>query len=424
MIRKTKDIITQNGANALLLGDQALVSGANFLISVLMARFLGIEEFGVYGLVMLVLLFNVSIHQAFVSTPMLSLYPQKTIKEKRLYFDGAFTQHILFLGFSILLTSVFFLLSDFVMPGWNIKQLGMEITALITTFLMHDFFRKSFFSKKDVKQAFRIDAIAYGAQIILVSAALIFDVLTLKLTLWIICLGFCLSVLFVFQTRSFPKFSITSFKLVFLESWSYSKWLVATALLQWFSGNFFILAAGSILGPVALGAIKIGQNVIGVFNVLFLTLENLVPVSASSIMKADGKKQMIKYLMGIEWKGLLVSSVLVAFLFYFSEQVLHVVYGSDFVAYAYVLKGFALLYILVFIGLPLRFALRTLRLTREIFVSYVITTLFSLGLAYPMVRHFEIQGVIAGLMLTQLIMTSWYAFTFAKQFRSVEKEIK
>src|SRR3546814_7903354 len=31
--------------------------------------------------------------------------------------------------------------------------------------------------------------------------------------------------------------------------WHMSKWLAASALMQWTSGNFFVLAAGAMLGP-------------------------------------------------------------------------------------------------------------------------------------------------------------------------------
>ena len=48
-----------------------------------------------------------------------------------------------------------------------------------------------------------------------------------------------------------------------------AKWLVFTYVLQWFSGNFWIIYAGILLGPIFLGAFRACQTVVNVFNLVF-----------------------------------------------------------------------------------------------------------------------------------------------------------
>ena len=48
MIKKLTHILSKNTLQLIVLLDQALVSGVNFLVAVLLARLLGIEKFGLY----------------------------------------------------------------------------------------------------------------------------------------------------------------------------------------------------------------------------------------------------------------------------------------------------------------------------------------------------------------------------------------
>lgn len=55
--------------------------------------------------------------------------------------------------------------------------------------------------------------------------------------------------------------------------------------LQWGTGNLFIIMAGTPLGPWAVGVIRIMQNTMGLFNVLFIFLENVLPINFANIFK-------------------------------------------------------------------------------------------------------------------------------------------
>jgi O-antigen/teichoic acid export membrane protein len=79
-----------------------------------------------------------------------------------------------------------------------------------------------------------------------------------------------------------------------------------------------------------------------------------------------------------------------------------------------VLIGFCLLYVIVFLGYPLRYAIRTLENTRLIFFSFIVSSAFSILCAYPVIKTFGIYGVVAGLMATQLITLIIYMWSLRK----------
>jgi len=94
--------------------------------------------------------------------------------------------------------------------------------------------------------------------------------------------------------------------------------------------------------------------------------------------------------------------------------VLSLVYGAEYESYAYLLIGYCLFYLSLFPAYPLRYALRSIEHTRPIFISYVFSTAFSLLLAFPMVKRWELLGVVAGLILTQILMQSVYLLSLRK----------
>ena len=72
----------------LVYSDQLVVSGFSFLSSVIMARFLGVQGFGIYSIAWLGVLIASSINQPFIISPMLTLSARKNKEEKNRYLQA------------------------------------------------------------------------------------------------------------------------------------------------------------------------------------------------------------------------------------------------------------------------------------------------------------------------------------------------
>ena len=83
------------------------------------------------------------------------------------------------------------------------------------------------------------------------------------------------------------------------------------------------------------------------------------------------------------------------------------------------MRWYALIYLFVALGLPLRAGLRALEYTRPIFWAYVIATLFSVTFAQALVTGLGLAGVMVGLLLSQVLMQVVLLFAFAKNMRSI-----
>ncbi len=399
--------MTKHIKRILPISDQMLVSGSHFIIGILLARALGLSVYGVFAVAWMVVLFANSLQQAFILIPMMTFAPQKTKEEKKTYLQHVFFLQLGIIGIATIFTLLFCQLSSHFSPEWNITHLTTVLPFTIILFLIHDFLRKQLYVKENIEVAFILDALAYFPQLLFLAFSYLTNTLTLYKSLWMINAGYLLAILFNLRI-SLKGFSMMQLREVYQQHWHFAKWLLGKTLLQWFSGNLFIVAAAALLGPVAVGAIRLAQNVMGVVNVFFIAIENYIPIQAAKLYAQEGKAALFHYLKKITWQGGILASFLVAVICTFSAQIILHLYGLSDVESIFLLRGFALLSLVVFIGIPLRFAIRTLEQTQSIFIAYVFSTAFSFCCAYPMVKYWGLWGVISGLIIAQIIMQVWY----------------
>lgn len=401
-------------ATIITLMDQALVSGGNFLIGILLARFLGIDSYGVFALLWMVVLFGKSINQAFITKPMLSLAPKKEPAAQTEYIG---ILHALEIGTAILMVgfvTVFLLMGqwfDITVPTATLYWLVPVIVGLQ---MIYEFYRKIMFVKQNVVAAFVLDILMYSIQFVAFVYLYLQETLSITTALMGIGVAHVIVCIVGFFHLNNLKVNRTALKETIAHHYTYSKWLIGTAILQWFSGNFFIIVAGWLISPAAVGAVRIVQNVMGLTHVLFLAMENMVPVKAALHYKEGGWIQLETYLKYITKRvGIVVGGILL-FLALFRTPIIEFLYGKEYIEYSYLVIGFCLTYIFVFIGNPLRFALRTLEITKPIFVAYVLGAAFSVVLAYPLILYFELIGLLIGIFATQGLSQLVYLYYLQK----------
>jgi hypothetical protein len=179
------------------------------------------------------------------------------------------------------------------------------------------------------------------------------------------------------------------------------------------------LVAAALLSPLAVGAIRIIQNIMGLLHVLFLAFENIIPLRASQIFHENGLRSLGLYLGKMLVKGGLGTLAIGGTVALFGKEIMNLLYEGQHIEFAYLLYGFAGLYVLVFTGTIIRFAIRTLEKTRLIFISYIISALVSVLLAQPMITYFGINGVIIGLVLSQFIIQAYFIYSLRTHWKEI-----
>lgn len=384
--------------------DQALVSGTNFLVGILLVRYLGFEQYGQFVLVWMIVQFTVSVQSALIVSPMMSIAPITPAAERSAYYAATFVLQAglaFFVAGAALLSA---LLSESYRPEWLDVGVIIPLVGCLVFVQLQDYFRRNLFSRLSSRRAFYLDIIAYGAQL-----PLIFLVIrtypSLQNALSIILAAMIVSAVLGFLWMGSEVSPRGHSRRVLIRHWVSSKWLLGAAILQWVSGNYFLIVAGAVLGPALVGAIRAAQNLLGLTHILFQGLENVVPGEASRRYQQSGAHELSSYLRKTGLIMLLVTATVAALAAFFAEPLLRVAYGELNPDSVTAMIWYVPFYALVAITLPLRAGLRSIEKTRPIFVTQFISAVFSLLTANYFVDQYGIHGVMGG-MLFSLVITS------------------
>jgi O-antigen/teichoic acid export membrane protein len=409
------------GRTSAALFDQGLVSGANFITNVLLARAFGIKEYGVFALAWIAVLFANSLQYALIVTPMMSVGPKQETEERPLYYGSVLLQEIAFALLAAVIMFVSVRLSTRYFPQWEVGNLALPISGATLAYLLQEFLRRYFFCTGQSKRALATDVVSYLSQLPILFWILQSHGAKLSDALWIIA-----ATSFVGFVACMPWYEpITvdahSVRRIFLRHWRISRWLAPTAFMQWGAGNLFLVAAPVYYGASASAVLRAASNIVGVAHVWFLGLDNVVPARAARLMHLKGIDGMLRYIKGIflRWGGVtLAFTTIVAC---FPSFWLRLIYGTKYSSDGSVLRLYALLYLFIFMSGPLRAGLQALEYTAPIFWAYPVLIAFSVALAGPFARNLGLNGVLLGMCAVQLILQSILGIAFCLRLRHIHR---
>lgn len=394
------------------LADQAMVSGTNFLTGILFARYLGLDEYGRFTLVWMAVLFCNSFQQAGIIAPMMTLGPKQTAEDEPVYYGSVVAQQIAWALLCFFLICGGAWICGAVVPQWGVRELGIPLAVTVFAWQLQDFLRRYFFVRGQGKLAFLNDTISYLGQLSLLLALFNISNLDSASVLWLIAVSSAVAVIVGVLQIGPLSFSWSGIFAVAAKHWRHSRWLLASALIQWTSGNFFIISLGAIVGPSSVGALRVAQNLMGVTHILFQGLENIVPTGAARSLQTGGVEALKGYLQRVTLLCGGATALFCLIVAIAPSVFLGMLYGSEYMEYGYLLWWYVPIYLLISAGLPLRSGLRALDNTRPIFVAYTMMTCFAIFSASPLVNGYGISGAMIGTLGTQLILQSYMAYRF------------
>ena len=122
------------------LFDQIVVSASNFFISILILRYLGIEEFGIFSFFWLIILFIGSIQQSLIISPLFSNAPKYKFSNLNLFYGNVFIQQITLIIFTIFIFYLFSKLFYFINSEYDLVEYFFSLSMLIIFFQLYNFF--------------------------------------------------------------------------------------------------------------------------------------------------------------------------------------------------------------------------------------------------------------------------------------------
>jgi O-antigen/teichoic acid export membrane protein len=401
-------------AQAFALIDQGCLSASTFATTALLAHTAGFADLGTFSIAWMFILLVNAIQVAVVTAPMASLVPAESAEIPRYhaYYIGLEGRFLGIVLASALAVAAVSLLTGTPRPGLVIPAL-----AALGAYQVFDFVRR--FAHATARH---LDAALLSAAVTIVQFAVLVKLRAASLLT--VESGFAAIALvmgafsLLAAWRVLPCWiGLRGDRTLGERSWQSSRWLLGSAVMHWTCGNIFVLLSPAYVGLGGTGALRAAQSIVGVVNIWYLGLENIMPLRAGQLWRGAGPWQAARFVGGLSLLWTAVTGVFVALVFYFADPLLLAVYGPQAEGYRGVLQWFAALQLLIFLALPLRSLLRAAEDTRGIFFGFVAATIFSVAAVWPLLHMLGLIGVLVGLTCAQCVFQAVLAWHLWRRFR-------
>ena len=213
------------------------------------------------------------------------------------------------------------------------------------------------------------------------------------------------------------KWPKVGLKEISLRHWNFSKWLVGSAIIAWASSNIFYLGAGAMIGTSAIGILKSTQNTMAITHILFQGLQSILPIRASRAYNKGGIRQLIKFVRNATLLLTSITGIVSVIVCIYADRIMELLYGPEFKNYGWVLVAWAVIYILVAMTQVIPIGLLTLEKTFPIILSYACSTVISIAIFFPLIKRYELTGVIVGTAIV-------YAIQFLIPFMALKRLVR
>src|SRR5260370_24933710 len=215
------------------LADQIIVSGSNFLTNLLLARILGIEEFGRYVLAWTIVLSVQNLQYSATSTAMMSIGPKRDPVSSPYYFGALFMGQAVFGIGSTLLVFVGAKFAAMTISFSQLDTIAAPIAITVLCSQTQDFLRRYFFSVDRSRMSFACDLVRYLGQ----NVALLALYTTANsaphsdTALWLAALSAAVASLVVIPWIPQLRLSTNTGVTIVLHAWLFSKWLTTSCVM-------------------------------------------------------------------------------------------------------------------------------------------------------------------------------------------------
>ncbi|WP_107038043.1 lipopolysaccharide biosynthesis protein [Brumimicrobium mesophilum] len=387
-----------------ILLDQAIFSGTSFVLTILLAKTLDMENFGQFALFLLGIHLLVSGIGAFIIQPFQVLFAKENNHQQ--YTSFVFWFQIV----AIIIVALLSLAFHFLFPSF----FPIFLIGYGAGFLIHDFGRRLLLVLDKPMATLLFDAITAFLSLIALYFFSSLKVQSLDALFAVLSIAYLSSLILLFIIIRPTLLSKKRVLQGLSNHWREGKWYFFTVISQWWSSNLFVVASGVYLGTAALGALRLAQSLMGVLNILLQTFENyILPLTAKKLN--DQHDDGLRFVVDISRKAGLLFIPVLLIVFIFAEQLIVFAGGPEYTTYAFTLQGMTILYFIIFLSQPIRLFIRAMLLNNHFFYGYLISLSFSLIFAHALLSTYGLTGAIIGLSISQLLLIGYWSVILQKK---------
>lgn len=418
------EIISQLRSNkAMILIDQALFAFFNFCVIFVLSKFVSIEVFSSFVLFQSTVFFSYVLCTFFLSSPILVLYAKKwkdynthylkTIATANLVVNGAVSVGLYFIlkkqGIFVHFGYVFLiplLMSFFdIFKKFMLSNLSLSLVhCVLATFLLNLFFFVPIF--------YFINELNLSL------------ILQIYLVAHVVATLYLLFVLIWFHRLIFKKTiaDITNSTIaieVIKHHFKYSKWIIVGGIAFWgYNQGIFIFSKFLGASDLAIGKLRTIQNLLGVTNILMVSIENFYTPVFSKFVVDKPKRELTQLINNLYKRNYLKIVALTVVIFVFSALLYYILYYEKYGSGLWMIALFTLVYMLLLVIRPMIIALKSIELTRPFFYGHSLAVIIMLLSGYLLIANYEYQGMAVVYIISNLFFTGIVFYFYNKNIKN------
>jgi len=415
IVRQTLDLLNRLAHMNWALADQAVVSGTNFATTILIARFLGVEEFGRFALAWLAVYFAQNLQIALVIDPMMTIGAKQPVAKRAAYSGAVVVQQTVLAFMSFVAVLGLLGVSDSIFPQWGLSQFAMPVALLVLAGQGADFLRRYYFTFSRPGLSFAIDCIRYGCQLALLGALFVFG-------------GSQATIGSAFYAMAFAAFAAFLFGAVFMGAllfvrdvlvevarrhWRFARWLAPSVLSLWGRENLLFMSVGAYVGLAEVGILRAAQQLVMMANVPLHGFANVVPMRAAEALERSGYRGLVDFIDRFVLRYMTAILVLVAAIALSGDFVLAFVYGAEYGNAGAVVAAFAMVMSVHLLRNIVGITVHALERTEYEFYASAASIAVLAAVIFPLVQWYGVAGALIGALLYEC--AALFAVSFGLQ---------
>lgn len=401
--------------------DQVLVSGTNFLFSIVLARAFTQEEFGLYLFSFTTLVLAIAFLNAVLCgsiSVLLAPYEGDELREYIWNFFLLFCIISLGLSFSLFVAS---LLLDKTSFSSNASALR-DISFILFAFLGQDYFRRILLSKLMVFDVFIVDILTYVPRIVVLFV--FYSQLTTGRIIYLFGLTSVFGIFYaLYRIRSHFHGEKVIKREIWMKIWHYGKWTLAEWVPFVVSGQLYVYVVTFMLGNASNGLLGACNNLVAPVVLLLVSIMNYGLPYYSNLFNKAGQWAVVGSMKKIfAALGVMVSSYLIA-VTVFADHIF------EFLNPAYLgnsrlvgILGIAVFFTFLFKPADIYFKVKLL--PRIVFICRIITAFISSISVFLFIKLYGVYGAALSYFVSQFVMCILLYYFMFKDLKNVANIIE
>jgi O-antigen/teichoic acid export membrane protein len=395
--------VTKGG---LAILDYGLFSGSNFLLGVLLARWMAPEQYGAYALAFSIFILVTFLYQALVLEPLSVFSGTSYPNNLRGYLQSNVWLHW---GLSVIICLALGGTAVAARVWWHSPISAMAFAGMTVAapfILIHALGRRSFYLKLSpgpaaFGSAFYCTFVVGGSFFVYKMGWL--SAFTAYLVMAVAALVGGLIMVFQLHAKLEPATAKVTLKATLAKHWEYGKWALATCIVGWIPTYVYIPLVSKFSGLAVTGELRALMNLGGPVLQTYAALSMLFLPLAARVQSNQGKRGASS--LTLKLTALFIAGAIVywSVLIPLRRPLFQMLYAGKYLDASSLLPLFAAETIVWSAALGPAILLRAMESPRSLFFANGAASAVALLFGIPATRYFGLHGVIWSMVLANVL---------------------